>query len=190
MELWRKDNPIIIGSATQKMVFRGLSAMQLPSTNIHWSLHPGNNEYLSSKTSMINARYNIPYLIDKAGCGNNIQGEVYEVDGKMLANLDILEDHPNYYQRRVEPVASQGTEGKPMKDQTIYTGIIALLCFQGMNDWIAGYIFSRNTKLRCWSCPCWPAMTPLLTMVDPMCPGQQENTSQITMAMSWNNGLA
>ena len=51
-------------------------------------------------------RYNIPYLIDKVGSGNNIQGEVYEVDQKMLLNLDVLEDHPNYYQRRIEKVTN------------------------------------------------------------------------------------
>ena len=49
-------------------------------------------------------RYNIPYLIDKPGSGNKIHGEVYEVDENMLRNLDILEDHPNYYQRRLEKV--------------------------------------------------------------------------------------
>lgn len=53
---------------------------------------------------VIASRYNIPYLIDKPGSGNNIHGEVYEVDEKMLKNLDILEDHPNYYQRRPEKV--------------------------------------------------------------------------------------
>ena len=51
------------------------------------------------------SRYNIPYLIDKPGNGNNIHGEVYEVDEKMLKNLDVLEDHPNYYQRRPEKVS-------------------------------------------------------------------------------------
>ena len=58
-------------------------------------------------------RYNIPYLIDKVGAGNNIQGEVYEVDQKMLLNLDVLEDHPNYYQRRIEKVTSlEDNKGK------------------------------------------------------------------------------
>ena len=55
------------------------------------------------------ARYNIPYLIDKPGSGNNIHGEVYEVDENMLKNLDILEDHPNYYQRRPEKVFLSST---------------------------------------------------------------------------------
>ena len=53
---------------------------------------------------VIASRYNIPYLIDRPGDGNNIHGEIYEVDQKMLENLDVLEDHPNYYQRRPEKV--------------------------------------------------------------------------------------
>lgn len=34
----------------------------------------------------------------------NIQGEVYEIDEKMLSNLDILEDYPTYYTRRKESI--------------------------------------------------------------------------------------
>jgi gamma-glutamylcyclotransferase (GGCT)/AIG2-like uncharacterized protein YtfP len=34
--------------------------------------------------------------MDKAGVGNKIMGEIYEVDGKMLGKLDELEDHPRY----------------------------------------------------------------------------------------------
>lgn len=33
------------------------------------------------------------------GHGLNVRGEVYEVDEKVLKNLDYLEDHPNYYVR-------------------------------------------------------------------------------------------
>ena len=51
-----------------------------------------------------NWRYNIPYLLDKPGTGHNICGEVYEVDEKMLGKLDELEDHPTYYERRLEKV--------------------------------------------------------------------------------------
>ena len=34
--------------------------------------------------------------MDKAGVGNKIMGEIYEVDDKMLGKLDELEDHPRY----------------------------------------------------------------------------------------------
>lgn len=31
-------------------------------------------------------------------------GEVYEVDEKMMSNLDKLEDHPNYYIREIDDI--------------------------------------------------------------------------------------
>lgn len=33
------------------------------------------------------------------GNGKHVKGEVYKVDDNVLKNLDILEDHPNYYIR-------------------------------------------------------------------------------------------
>lgn len=35
------------------------------------------------------------------GIGNHVQGEVYEVDDTVLAKLDVLEDHPNFYVREL-----------------------------------------------------------------------------------------
>lgn len=35
-----------------------------------------------------------------------MKGEVYEVDDNVLADLDILEDHPNYYIREQHQVQS------------------------------------------------------------------------------------
>ena len=67
-------------------------------------------------------RYNIPYLIDKPGSGNTIHGEVYEVDENMLKNLDILEDHPNYYQRRPEKVFLSSTDDAEGSMQSIKCG--------------------------------------------------------------------
>ena len=61
---------------------------------------PGGEEHPS--------RYNIPYLVDRPGQGRRVGGEVYRVDTDMLANLDILEDHPTYYRRRHEEVVMDG----------------------------------------------------------------------------------
>lgn len=33
------------------------------------------------------------------GNGKQVYGELYEVDEKVFADLDILEDHPNFYER-------------------------------------------------------------------------------------------
>jgi len=50
---------------------------------------------------VIASRYNIPFLLDVAGQGHNIHGEVYEIDEKKLAYLDILENYPILYTRKV-----------------------------------------------------------------------------------------
>jgi len=53
---------------------------------------------------VIATRYNIPFLLKKPGTGNQILGEVYDVDSKMLARLDELEEHPSFYVRTEEDV--------------------------------------------------------------------------------------
>ena len=82
---------------------------------------------------VIASSYNIPFLLDKPGTGHvswsqntgkllkqseiviqlifmlqNIHGEVYRVDGKMLGKLDTLEEHPTFYVRRPENVILDG----------------------------------------------------------------------------------
>lgn len=59
---------------------------------------------------VVGTRYNIPFLLDKRGEGHNIRGEVYEVDEKMFANLDILEDYPVYYDREVQTIKLNDNE--------------------------------------------------------------------------------
>ncbi|XP_054257624.1 putative gamma-glutamylcyclotransferase CG2811, partial [Macrosteles quadrilineatus] len=80
--------------------------------NHHWLTKPENGTAKfvgEGRTAVkyplvIASRYNIPFLLDVPGTGNNIQGEVYEIDDKMLSNLDILEDYPTYYTRRKESI--------------------------------------------------------------------------------------
>lgn len=51
----------------------------------------------------------LPYLLDRRGTGMIVRGEVFrvvEADGWEL--LDRLEDHPELYRRRIEPVVIEG----------------------------------------------------------------------------------
>lgn len=56
---------------------------------------------------VIGTRYNIPFLLDKCGSGHNVEGEIYEVDEAMFANLDILEDYPTYYDRQIQTINTE-----------------------------------------------------------------------------------
>lgn len=80
--------------------------------NHHWLTKPENgvSKFISEGCTttqfplVVGTRYNIPFLLDKKGCGNLVEGEVYEVDEKMMSNLDILEDCPNYYDREKQDI--------------------------------------------------------------------------------------
>lgn len=46
----------------------------------------------------------IPYLIDVAGVGHRVWGEVYRVNDETLRQVDELESHPRWYRRKETPV--------------------------------------------------------------------------------------
>ncbi|XP_077284226.1 putative gamma-glutamylcyclotransferase CG2811 isoform X2 [Arctopsyche grandis] len=71
----------------------------LTSKNNGYSKFLGNAHTIEKYPLIIATKYNIPFLLYSPGNGDIIKGEVYEVDEAMLANLDVLEDHPNYYIR-------------------------------------------------------------------------------------------
>lgn len=78
---------------------------------------------------------NIPFLLAAEGQGEvhnqplhvecvltwyllqNVVGEVYDVDAKMLARLDVLEDHPNRYTRTTLDCSLQATDGQIVSAQ-------------------------------------------------------------------------
>lgn len=86
--------------------------------NHHWLTRTenGHSRFLCEAQTVekfplvIGTRYNIPFLLNKPGVGHNIYGEVYEVDDTMFANLDVLEDYPNYYHREIQQVKNKNNE--------------------------------------------------------------------------------
>lgn len=48
---------------------------------------------------VIAGKYNVPYLLNVPGQGNQVHGEIYEVDDQMLHFLDGFEGVPDHYQR-------------------------------------------------------------------------------------------
>ena len=78
--------------------------------NHHWMLDKGTAEFIGLAETItpyplvIASKYNIPMLMDVAGKGRNVKGEVYKIDGVKLSHLDVLEDYPKLYTRRLEKV--------------------------------------------------------------------------------------
>jgi len=102
--------------------------------NYHWLTNQQNGKaklVCTGKTLqmfplVIASKYNIPFLCDKPGTGKNIEGEVYEIDEKMLANLDILEEYPKLYIRRFEKIVvnEPKADSSSLDDSSINTGNI------------------------------------------------------------------
>lgn len=65
----------------------------------------GKAEFLASARTVqkyplvIASKHNIPFLLNLPGQGHRVQGEVYEVDDRMLKFLDDFEGVPTMYQR-------------------------------------------------------------------------------------------
>ncbi|XP_074604256.1 gamma-glutamylaminecyclotransferase C-like [Brevipalpus obovatus] len=54
---------------------------------------------LERRPLVIYSQYNIPFLLDCPGTGEQVEGEVYQVDDQMLKWMDDFEEHPTYYLR-------------------------------------------------------------------------------------------
>ncbi|XP_076028859.1 putative gamma-glutamylcyclotransferase CG2811 isoform X2 [Oratosquilla oratoria] len=100
------------GAHTQKYLCFVYGTLKTEEPNHHWLTNADNGTMIFkgiAKTKeryplVVASRYNIPYVLASPGQGNYVEGEVYEVDRKMLAHLDILEVHPEYYERKEIPV--------------------------------------------------------------------------------------
>ncbi|XP_041372102.1 gamma-glutamylaminecyclotransferase-like [Gigantopelta aegis] len=66
---------------------------------------------------VIASKYNIPFLLYAAGKGTNVVGEIYEIDEKMLENLDEFECHPTFYERDIVMVIqTHDAQDKELKE--------------------------------------------------------------------------
>ncbi|TRY67878.1 hypothetical protein TCAL_08025 [Tigriopus californicus] len=78
--------------------------------NDHWlkngqngtSAFIGTGETTIKYPLVIASKYNIPFLLDLPNQGHFIQGEIYQVNEEKLKHLDVLEDYPKLYKRRLE----------------------------------------------------------------------------------------
>jgi len=66
----------------------------------------GHGETLNKYPLLING---LPYLIDEVDKGHNVEVDVFSVSDSKLRDLDRLEGHPNWYQRRQIPVKVKGS---------------------------------------------------------------------------------
>lgn len=67
--------------------------------------HLGNGKTLNKYPLLING---LPYLIDEVDRGHNVEVDVFAVSDSKLRELDNLEGHPNWYQRRQIPISVKG----------------------------------------------------------------------------------
>ncbi|XP_022087114.1 gamma-glutamylaminecyclotransferase C-like isoform X2 [Acanthaster planci] len=68
---------------------------------------------------VIASQCNIPYLLDMEGSGNNVLGEIYEVDDEMLQHCDFFEGCPGYYQRTsIRVQLTEDSTGSRVKGDT------------------------------------------------------------------------
>ncbi|XP_075227255.1 putative gamma-glutamylcyclotransferase CG2811 [Lycorma delicatula] len=99
----------VSSSATPLFVYGTLKRGQ---PNHYWlrKTENGSSDFIGTgKTTkkyplIIATNYNIPFLLFEPGIGHIVSGEVYQVNDSMLSKLDALENHPNYYERRMEPI--------------------------------------------------------------------------------------
>lgn len=76
--------------------------------NIPFLLYSPGKRYIISINRVKCIKYN-------SGSGQNVMGEVYEVDDKVLAKLDILEEHPDFYVRELYDVERSDGDNEIVK---------------------------------------------------------------------------
>ncbi|XP_030011148.1 gamma-glutamylaminecyclotransferase B-like [Sphaeramia orbicularis] len=89
----------------------------------------GKAEFLASARTteryplVIASKYNVPFLLDIPGQGNQVHGEIYKVDEQMLKFLDDFESVPEKYQRTLVKLEVKEWVG-PAEGETLAPGSI------------------------------------------------------------------
>nr|CAI5847563.1 unnamed protein product [Callosobruchus analis] len=111
---------------------------------------------------IVGTQYNIPFILHSPGTGHHVKGEVYEVDGKVLEKLDILEEHPDFYIRDlydIKPLASNEPETKAwiymirdfkpeLLNQTFYDSYSNSYCSSLGQKYVERYLRSNTIDHR------------------------------------------
>ena len=106
-----------------------------------------NSKYIGDYTSeklfhMVAYQNKFPYLlelsIDKPK--TNIKGEIYKVDSYILKKLDILETHPDIYQRQLH----RFTNGKETIEAYVYILVKPLIIDYILSNYNSSYYFVES----------------------------------------------
>lgn len=104
---------------------------------------------------VVATQYNVPFMLNKAGVGNFVTGEIFEVDEKMLQVLDRLEDIGNLYEREVMTFnADRGLNGTlAVKEAFVYVlnrypkGILELpMLSEYKSEEVRGYVSPKERR--------------------------------------------
>ncbi|CAD5111465.1 DgyrCDS776 [Dimorphilus gyrociliatus] len=81
------------------------------------SIFRGKGRTVEKFPLVIATKYNVPYVLDSPGRGNNIEGEVYEIDDKRLKIYDDLELYPiNYNKKQIQVKLKKEIEDEEHSD--------------------------------------------------------------------------
>lgn len=84
----------------------GTLKRNLPNQHLMTDEKNGVAQFITNATTnapyplVIGTRWNIPFLVDQPHRGHRVQGEIFAVDERMQAMLDVFESHPHYYFRK------------------------------------------------------------------------------------------
>ena len=97
-------SPTPLMATMHKLFFYGTLKRGYPN---HWLLNDPNNGLakflgeakLRRRHPLVVGPFNLPALLPVQNEGKEVNGELYELDSKMMKRIDELERHPDWYRR-------------------------------------------------------------------------------------------